>query len=203
MSQRVQYIIHEVMRQSGILVTTDDSVMRLMMGFGYFMGMEAFYSNPDKQAASQLAIFRPPHADALVKTETIGIMSRGTPFQPFPMGISYERFMSLLFHELAHATGRAGRLNRTSIMDNDRSRVDQAVEELIAEQSAIALLAHFGISTTETAGKSMEYLEIYLRMIPEEQQEYFAAWALRESEKAVAYILQNWVVGINFAREAA
>lgn len=86
-------------------------------------------------------------------------------------------FCRLLFHELIHSTGAKHRLNRSTIpnvheKDDDegvfgklvkrgRSGRDYALEEIIAELGAQALLRHVGLWTGAVARSSNAYLVGY------------------------------------------
>lgn len=99
---------------------------------------------------------------------------------------------STLFHELAHATGAQGRLERTTLKDYMTDVFVQAMEEQIAERAAVILMEHFNLSTKASRIKSERYLKNYF--IPSFQEDYVAS----EVKKAVDFILNNWVNNINF-----
>lgn len=67
---------------------------------------------------------------------------------------------STLFHELAHATGTASRLNRIGIMGH----VDPIIynyEEIIAESVARRIMTRLGLETPQTVERSAKYINYY------------------------------------------
>lgn len=67
---------------------------------------------------------------------------------------------STLFHELAHASGTADKLNRVGIT----GQVDALIysfEELVAESVARRIMDRLGLSTDATRARSAKYLEQY------------------------------------------
>lgn len=70
-----------------------------------------------------------------------------------------ERYYSTIFHEMAHSTGHASRLNRPGIVQFDKFGSEQySKEELIAEFSAAMLCGVAGIEN-----KTIEQSAIYLK----------------------------------------
>lgn len=98
-----------------------------------------------------------------------------------------EEFYSTLFHELAHATGHASRLNREGIVgyhffgDPVYSR-----EELVAEMTAAFLCAHCGIEN-QTIENSAAYLQGWIRQLRGDKK--LAITAAANAQKAANYIL--------------
>lgn len=90
------------------------------------------------------------------------------------------------FHELAHSTGHASRLNRinsTAHFDsNDYSR-----EELIAEIAASALVNHAGLETADSFRNNAAYIQNWLQVLRNDKR--FIVSASGKAEKAVNLIL--------------
>lgn len=72
---------------------------------------------------------------------------------------------SVLFHELAHATGSRRFLNRHGLNspDEGKTSMDYDFEELIAEGVARQIMEHFGMATNETRSRSACYIDAYER----------------------------------------
>jgi len=70
---------------------------------------------------------------------------------------------SVLFHELAHATGSRRFLNRKGLLSGEEGKtgMDYDFEELIAEGAAREIMEHFGFATDGTRQRSYMYLESY------------------------------------------
>lgn len=118
-----------------------------------------------------------PEADALV--EKIGVKIDTSPRDRAFYDIKFDRVMvpsqsqfstqvkyyGSYFHELAHSTGHAKRLNRFGITGRPaRGSIQYAFEELIAEMSALRLCEHFGISEddNQTFLNSVVYLKSWV-----------------------------------------
>jgi antirestriction protein ArdC len=82
-----------------------------------------------------------------------------------------EQFYSTLYHELAHATGHASRLNRPEVMKPSFGSHSYSREELVAEMTAAFLTAEAGID----------------QPVIENQAAYLAGWlkVLRSDSRAV------------------
>lgn len=117
---------------------------------------------------------------------------------------------SVLFHELAHASGESSRLNRRGI-GYDRpfynSRKGNCLEEQIAETTALKLMNHFKLSTSETIQKTENYLKIFSysgvdnMFIDAEfyskiasNKDAFEREVETESDRAFNYILAHWLI---------
>lgn len=68
---------------------------------------------------------------------------------------------SVLFHELAHATGVPRLLDRKGLAGLEKDLLDYAFEELIAETVAMELMERFGYATDKTRKVSSQYLQNY------------------------------------------
>lgn len=87
------------------------------------------------------------------------------------------RYYSTLVHELAHATGHASRLNRSSVVNSDGfGKEAYSKEELIAEMAACMVLV--------TAGTTPDY---------EQSASYIAGWkkALKDDGRLLVGAAQN------------
>jgi superfamily II RNA helicase len=75
-----------------------------------------------------------------------------------------EYWWSVLFHELAHATGTKDRLNRSTIAKSHvrTSRAEYMAEEVVAEKTAAKLMEFFGLATTSTRQSNHHYIESHL-----------------------------------------
>ena len=100
-----------------------------------------------------------------------------------------EEYYSTLFHELTHATGHAGRLNRKTIVDiapfgpGNYSR-----EELIAEMGAAFLCGIAGIENT-TIDNSTAYIQGWLQSLKNDSKLVVIAGS--QAQKAAEYILET------------
>ena len=107
-----------------------------------------------------------------------------------------ERAMSVLFHELGHATGHKTRLDR--MLDNNDQKA-LCMEESIAEYTAVALMKYFGFETAHTYNWSMKYINMCNKVLTDAAQ----AYAKAESSKAIVYILDNWLADFNKSQKKA
>lgn len=134
-----------------------------------------------------------------------GIIFNGAFFK----GLESVLFWRVLFHELAHATGSAKRLNRQGVNLVDRQNISKrayAIEELIAERTSQKVMAYFGILDAETEKVSNQYLELYSNVLNETGEpktEFDSARIERDSDAALAYILQNWFPISQYEKKAA
>jgi antirestriction protein ArdC len=102
---------------------------------------------------------------------------------------SDDDFASTLGHELAHATGHPGRLNRK--LNSKVFKENYAVEECIAELASAFLCAHLGFDYI--AAQSPAYIEGWLKVLKQDTRAIFsiasyasqAADWLRERQHAV------------------
>jgi antirestriction protein ArdC len=100
-----------------------------------------------------------------------------------------EHYYATLFHELAHSTGSADRLNRKGVTDPIRFGSHQySKEELIAEFTAALLCARTGIEK-ETRKNPAAYVAGWCKYLKEKGKEIFSAAS--QAEKAYNYILQQ------------
>jgi antirestriction protein ArdC len=100
---------------------------------------------------------------------------------------STEGFYSTLFHELAHATGHASRLDRATLTQcaNFGSET-YSREELVAELTAANLCAHTGISAPVIENQA-SYIQGWLSALQEDAKAL--VWAAGKAARAADYIL--------------
>ena len=102
--------------------------------------------------------------------------------------VSPEAYYNDYFHELAHATGHASRLNRAELMTSSEFGSDPySQEEMTAEISANFLLHHCGIATPDVFENSASYIQGWLQKLRDDKR--FVVSAAIKAEKAVKYIL--------------
>jgi len=98
-----------------------------------------------------------------------------------------ESFYSTLFHELAHSTGHASRLNRKELVESDGyGKTNYSKEELTAEMTAGFLCAITGIEQV-THANSAAYIEFWLKALKNDKTLILKAAA--QAQKAADYIL--------------
>lgn len=80
---------------------------------------------------------------------------------------SPEHYYATAYHEAAHSTGHAARLNRSGIADTDATFGSHAYgkEELVAQMTASMLCAETGIDTDEIFSNSAAYIGGWLQTI--------------------------------------
>lgn len=101
-----------------------------------------------------------------------------------------ECYYSTVFHELAHWTGHASRLNRFKtgeILKNDK-RADYAFEELIAELGAAYVCQAIGM-TGHTRADHIQYINSWLKALRSDTK--FIWQAASQAQKATDYLLAN------------
>ncbi len=129
-------------------------------------------SPPKRQAGDKAAYY--PGSDSVTMPD----------FQNFH---SSEEFYSTLFHELAHSTGHASRLNRKEITEtNHFGTHEYSKEELVAEMSAAFLCGESGILPA-TIENSAAYLQSWSAKFKEDKKMVICAAA--SAQKAADLIL--------------
>lgn len=94
-----------------------------------------------------------------------------TVLMPMPSDFtSLEEYWSTLFHETVHWTSHKTRLDRKLVFE--RSSLDYAAEELVAEIGAAFIGAEFGINTEEN---NAAYLRHWLGQFEDKRQAIFTA----------------------------
>jgi antirestriction protein ArdC len=100
---------------------------------------------------------------------------------------SNEAYYSTLFHELAHSTGHASRLNRKELLEADGfGTATYAKEELTAEMTAAFLSAITGIGQA-TIDNSAAYIESWLKALKNDKTLVIKAAA--QAQRAADYIM--------------
>lgn len=110
------------------------------------------------------------------------------------------RYLAVLLHELAHATGHTSRLNRHGINDLNRSSKDINIEELIAERASQMLMTYFSLNETcvKHNGKTNKYILDYLSQVELTQEECECIEI--EAHMAMRFILDQWIYSENKAK---
>lgn len=96
-----------------------------------------------------------------------------------------EDYYSVLLHELTHATGHRSRLNRDTIANYARSRIERAREELIAEIGSAMLGQIVGIQI-EPDENNAAYVQSWCQLLTDKPKAIFEAAAA--ASKAVQWI---------------
>ncbi len=163
--------INEAQKRSGIKIHID-----IVAAMSY-MGMMAF------QAAGSFL---------RAQTNARGNSIPDTMFY-LPMNHKFKR-LEILFHELAHATGTPHRLNREfSFYVLGKPNVLYCKEEVLAEMTSKKLTQHFNLAT----GPGMEDMNAYISEYSRDLSAEELATIDAESDKVMAYILENWLVDFN------
>ena len=106
---------------------------------------------------------------------------------------SGEDYYNVLFHELAHSTGHASRLNRPSLIAPTAfGSEDYSKEELVAEFAAAFLTGEAGIEVPVT--RSASYLANWLKVLKDDRKMLVSAAA--QAQKA-----SDLVLGIEWGKE--
>lgn len=112
-----------------------------------------------------------------------------------------EDYYATLFHEIAHSTGAAHRLNRKGVVDGARfASHAYSHEELVAEIGAAFLAAHCGISPA-TFDSSTSYISFWASAIKADPR--MVVDASSQAAKAVDLILGRVAEKVEQAEEAA
>jgi hypothetical protein len=106
-------------------------------------------------------------------------------FIEFPGETATQTYYATLLHELGHWTGHRRRLNRHSIIDTLFEEY-YALEELVAEATAMILLRHFDLWPEDTYRHAF-YFQHYLNSI--DNRDNAIAYAKEEAELAAKFIL--------------
>jgi len=99
---------------------------------------------------------------------------------------SNTEYYSTVFHEMAHSTGHASRLNRLKATAHFGS-AEYSKEELTAEISAAALMNHTGIETKGSFRNNAAYIQNWLTVLKNDRR--LIVTASGAAAKAVDYIL--------------
>lgn len=96
-------------------------------------------------------------------------------------------YYATLFHELAHSTGHAQRLNRAGVMDHATfGSCEYSKEELCAEMTSAFLCAKCGIDNS-TLENSAAYIASWLKALKNDSK--MVVLAAAQAQKAADYIL--------------
>lgn len=96
-------------------------------------------------------------------------------------------YYSVLFHELVHSTGRAGRLDRDLAGIQSIGSAENPREELVAEIGAALICTTLELDTDELFRNQAAYIQKYIGWM--EADERLAAWAAHRAERAADLIL--------------
>lgn len=101
-----------------------------------------------------------------------------------------EHYYATIFHEMAHSTGHASRLNRKEVMDPIVfGSHDYSLEELVAELTSVYLCDSCGITNERTLENSAAYLAGWHKKLQSDPKMF--ATAASRAYKAAAHILGN------------
>ena len=100
---------------------------------------------------------------------------------------------SVLFHELAHATGTTARLNREGITGKEDANAYN-YEEIIAEMVARRIMARLGLETRETVDRSQRYINMYAMKI----ETPINSIKLNLEIEAAENVVMEWLQGVEF-----
>jgi antirestriction protein ArdC len=116
---------------------------------------------------------------------------------------SAEGYYSVLFHELAHSTGHASRLDRLKdgALCSPFGSEDYSKEELTAEMSAAFLCAESGIANDATLNNSVAYIQSWLHALKNDKQ--MVITAAQRAQRAADYILDRKPYAESAAEESA
>ena len=114
---------------------------------------------------------------------------------------------SVLFHELSHATG-ALVFNRPTVLTPNRQKtlMQVAYEEMLAETSANLIMRYFGLNTPETDLMNHSYVannfnNAIAKGFPMDAD--YAQGALMNEAKIVSdYIINNWLIDLDVKKES-
>lgn len=102
---------------------------------------------------------------------------------------------SVLFHELAHATGTRSRLCRMGVAGMFSNPVIYAIEEVIAETVATRIMERMGLATDETRERSKKYIKSYEDVINRHGAIIDVMQVDQDFDKAETMVMQ-WLDGI-------
>lgn len=96
-------------------------------------------------------------------------------------------FLSVVLHEMAHSTGKEGRINRN--VRNLFGSEDYAKEELRAELSSYFILSDLGIEDNETINNHTDYLKSWIQVLKNDTNELFRI--SNESNAISEFLVKN------------
>lgn len=112
--------------------------------------------------------------------------------KPFKQYANSNDYYSNIFHELAHATGHASRLNRQGIVNGDGFGGDKySEEELIAETTSLYIMQTIGLLTNGQLEASKQYLKGWYERLKEkpEGDSSLLIRVFSQADKATNYLL--------------
>ena len=115
-------------------------------------------------------------------TDTIRIPNRSEFF-------TSEDYYSTLFHELAHWTGHASRLDRYLSGLSPFRMEDYSREELVAEMTASFLCSSTGIRNTRIIEDEIAYIQSWIRVLKEDTKALIQAGM--KAKQATAFLLKE------------
>lgn len=100
--------------------------------------------------------------------------------------------LHVLFHEIAHASGMPTRLNRYMMSDGayQKSVPIRAIEECIADTTAIKIMRHFNLSSKKIETIHTDYLRYWHRYLPQDPAVF--KFIESKSKQAFEYVLTQW-----------
>jgi len=105
---------------------------------------------------------------------------------------SFDHYLATAFHEAAHSTGAAKRLNRPGIVDFDHfGSHNYSREELVAELGSALILGTLGLDKPNIVENQAAYLKNWKSALTEDPQAF--VWAAGRAEKAATLILGEHV----------
>lgn len=101
---------------------------------------------------------------------------------------------SVLFHELAHASGTSTRLNRVGIVSQKDDSFEYSYEEILAESVARRLMNRLGLATSDSIERSYKYINHYSMKMETPVSSQKLALEIEAAENMV----MEWLQGIEF-----
>ena len=140
--------------------------------------------------ACEIVLEQMPGKPRIVNAKNSAYYSPSLDYVNMPAKESFvttEMYYSVLFHELAHSTGHASRLDRKGVTETGGfASHSYSKEELVAEMTAAFLSSHTGIDAT-TIENSAAYLHSWLKVLKADSKMIIQAAA--SAQKAADYIL--------------
>jgi len=161
---------------------------------------EKFYSKPT-EADFTLDMSAQEALEAYVTREGIPVTYGGTSASYSPREdrirlpkpdafLSTEGFYATAFHECAHSTGAASRLNREGVANFDHFGSHQySREELVAEMGSAIVMGMLGLDKPNLVDNQAAYLAHWVKNLKEDPQAL--VWAAGRADKAADLILKS------------
>lgn len=103
-------------------------------------------------------------------------------------------WFSVLFHELAHSTGTASRLNRSTLGHAKRTIEQHCFEEVLAESVARRIMERLELATEKTRDVSNKYIDGYASKL-----DYKIDYDLLQNQVEQAEtMVMSWIESIDF-----